>query len=236
MTLLLDELADLSVGLVITVDEVDISVDELRELVSTFQFFVGERREVALVLAGLPKKVMGLVTDGSISFLRRATHRHLGLLHPHEARESFKRTVESSGRSIDEIALATATEASGGYPYLIQLIGYHMWRQNPSRKSVTEDDVHEGVKFARAEMERVFEAILSEISEQDIGFLTAMTFDEHDSSISDIAQRLGVSMTYAGQYRLRLIGQGLIGARRRGMIGFELPMFKEYLREKAAAQ
>jgi len=231
MSRLLDGLAEQSIGLVITVDEVDISVDELRVLVATYQHFVGEERDVVLILAGLPKNVLQVVMDGTISFLRRATHRHLGLIPPHVVREMIKKTVRISNRTIDELALQRATQAAGGFPYLIQLVGFHMWRQEPDNTVISLEDAEDGIAFARAEMNPIFEVMLQEISEQDRNFLLAMAQDNEDSSISEIAQRLSVSMSYAGQYRLRLIAQGIIGERGRGRIGFAIPMLKEYLLE-----
>ena len=231
MSRLLDELAENSIGLVITVDEVDIRVDELRVLVTTYQHFVGEGRDVVLILAGLPKNVVQMVMDGTISFLRRATHRHLGLIPPHVVRETIKKTVKISSRTIDESALQRATQAAGGFPYLIQLVGFHMWRQNPDNTAISLEDAEDGITFARAEMNPIFEIMLREISGQDRNFLLAMIEDEEDSSVSEIAQRLGVSMSYVGQYRLRLIAQGIVGERGRGKIGFTIPMLKEYLLE-----
>ena len=81
MNTLLDELESQSIGLLITVDEVDIGFDELRLLVSTFQHFVRERRNVALLMAGLPHNVSALLHDKTISFLRRAVQHQLGAIH-----------------------------------------------------------------------------------------------------------------------------------------------------------
>jgi hypothetical protein len=42
-----------------------------------FQHFVWERREVALLLAGLPQQVSALLRDKQVSFLRRAFQHRL---------------------------------------------------------------------------------------------------------------------------------------------------------------
>jgi len=233
MNRILNELSEHSVGLVITVDEVDINVDELRHLVATFQHFVVERREVVLLLAGLPKHVSLLLQDRTVSFLRRAVHHHLGLVSFPEARETIRSTIELSERTIDDAALDKATGATGGYPFLIQLIGYHMWAQNPEENEISEDDADQGILQAQKDMEsRIFEVTLRELSAQDKRFLVAMTQDEDISRIGDIVKRLGISHSNAGQYRRRLITQGIIGERGWGEIGFDLPMFREFLIER----
>ncbi len=69
---LLDRLSEVDAGLLITVDEVDVSLDEMSHLVSTYQHFVRENRKVALVMAGLPFHISSLLSGKSTSFLRRA--------------------------------------------------------------------------------------------------------------------------------------------------------------------
>lgn len=54
------------------------------------------------------------------------------------------------------------------------------------------------------------------------------------SLVADMAQRMGVASNYASQYRARLVEQGIIGARGRGKVAFDMPRFKEFLRSKFA--
>lgn len=76
---------------------------------------------------------------------------------------------------------------------------------------------------------RVLDATYRELSEGDLRFLTAMLEDEGASRVSDIAHRLGVSSGYAAQYKRRLLEQGVIGERGRGIVDFDIPFFREYL-------
>ena len=77
MVRLLDALAERDIGLLITVDEVNPDIDEMVQLASVYQHFVGEDRKVALLMAGLPGKVSSLVSNESVSFLRRASRWNL---------------------------------------------------------------------------------------------------------------------------------------------------------------
>ena len=43
---------------------------------------------------------------------------------------------------------------------------------------------------------------------------------------------MGVASNYASQYKRRLLG--VIGERGRGLVGFDIPAFKEFLSEKAS--
>ena len=45
------------VGLLVTVDEVRVELDEMVRIASTYKHFVGGNRKVALLMVGLPGKV-----------------------------------------------------------------------------------------------------------------------------------------------------------------------------------
>ena len=51
--------------------------------------------------------------------------------------------------------------------------------------------------------------------------------------VSEIASRMGVASNYASQYKRRLLGDGVIGERERGLVGFDIPAFREFLSQKA---
>ena len=57
--------------------------------------------------------------------------------------------------------------------------------------------------------------------------------DSGPSRVSEIAKRMGVASNYASQYKRRLLEDGVIGERGRGLVGFDIPAFREFLSEKA---
>ena len=54
--------------------------------------------------------------------------------------------------------------------------------------------------------------------------------DSGPSRVSEIAKRMGD----ASQYKRRLLEDGVIGERGRGLVGFDIPAFREFLSEKAS--
>ena len=235
MTALIKELNEKSIGLLITVDEINIKVDELRTLIVTFQHFIRERREVALIMAGLPAKISDLLRDDSVSFLRRAFQHHLENIDENEVRYSLMKTIELAGREIDKQALDFAVKSTKGFPFMIQLIGYHIWRQHPEAAIISYEDVDEGVILAHNDMERmIYDSTYRDLSDKDVAFLVAMLDDSEFSKMSDIAKRMNVSSKYAGIYRKRLIDYGIIGDRGYGKVVFDLPMFREYVIKRTA--
>ena len=57
--------------------------------------------------------------------------------------------------------------------------------------------------------------------------------DSGPSRVSEIAKRMGVASNYTSQYKRRLLEDGVIGERGRGLVGFDIPAFREFLKEKA---
>ena len=47
--------------------------------------------------------------------------------------------------------------------------------------------------------------------------------DSGPSRVSEIAKRMGVASNYASQYKRRLLEDGVIGERGRGLVGFDIP-------------
>ncbi|MDR1184767.1 MAG: ATP-binding protein [Coriobacteriales bacterium] len=231
MELHLDALGAQNVGLLFTIDEVKAIEPELIRFVSIFQFFVRARRNVALLMAGLPGNVVQMLQVDSISFMRRAFQRTLDSLQQPETRKLIRDTIETAGRSIDNPALKVAASATSGLPFLVQLIGYYAFNQS-NKKTISLADVTAGITDSREDMKNmVLEATLNDLSEVEKRFLYAMATDRHESRVADIATRLGESNQYVGTYRRRLISQGIIAPVGRGKLAFAMPMLRELLLE-----
>ncbi|MBW3088906.1 ATP-binding protein [Bifidobacterium sp. 82T24] len=226
-------------GLLITLDETqDASIEDMTALATAAQHMLRENAEVAFVFAGLPSLISDLLNAKVLTFLRRASIKELGDVPLQEVREAFSSTIHGAGIGIDDEALDIATEATGGYPYMIQLVGYHMWRHARRRQDgpsnvITVDDVHSGVEQARAKLgEGACAPVVKQLSERALDYLNAMAVDDGPSATSDVAQRMGESMDYANIYRQRLIGEHIITSPARGQVDFAIPFLREYLRSQ----
>lgn len=233
MNRILDALAETDTGLLITVDEVQSDLDEMIQLAAVYQHFVREGRKAALIMAGLPHSISTLLQDKTVSFLRRSVSHHLGRVDDYEIEDAFAKTVRLGGRAIQKKALDRAVQATNGFPFMMQLVGYRSWEQDPLAAEVTVEHVELGISIAEKELKaRVLDSTYRSLSDGDIRFLHAMLADEGESRMADIAARMGVTPSYAGQYRNRLLAHGVIGERRRGVVAFELPAFRDYLAEQ----
>ena len=232
-TAMVKELNEQEIGLLITVDEVDAKCAPLRNLVDTYQHLVRERRNVALVMAGLPNNISQLLRDEKISFLRRAFPYRLDAVAEDEVAFTLRKTIELAGRSIKPEALRLAAASTKGFPFMIQLVGYNIWRQSPQNKAISLEDVEFGIKLAEGDMQRmIFDSTIQDLSEQDIRFLVTLARINSESDTAQIASAWGKDVNYTSKYRRRLLEQGIIGERVLGKIDFDIPMLRGYILER----
>ena len=233
LSMLVEELNEHGIGALFTIDEADPKCAEFQEFISAYQFLVREDRDVALLISGLPGKVSSLLDDESISFIRRAFQRPLRPISDTEVEQALLATIEGNGRRIDPDALSLCAEATSGYAYAIQVVGYYLWRDAPKDRDFNVKDAEHAVRMMHHEMERsVFIPTLLDLRQREEDYLRAMAQDEGRSSTSEVAKRMGISMTNASNLRRRLIQQCVITEIRMGTVDFDIPLLKDYLRSK----
>lgn len=230
MTDLLEVLNSKGIGLYITIDEVDPTLDEMIQFAAIYQLFVREGRKVGLLMAGLPYKVSSLLRDESVSFLRRSSQYQVGRIDDEEISRAFEATVELGGSSISHEVLEQAVEEIDGFPFMMQLVGFRSWEERAESGEMTRESVERGAGMAQRDMRnRILRPTLDELSDMDIAFLRAMLEDEKSSLPEDIAQRLSKTTSYVATYRKRLLDQGLIEMQGRTRMRIALPGIREYL-------
>jgi hypothetical protein len=237
-------------GILFTVDETQAACrDELVAISTAVQQIIvdqdmtsatdAEKHGIAFVFAGLPSLVDDLVNDDVLTFLRRAMRHDLGPIMVPDVRNAYQRSVQESGLSIgDEEALAAA-QASRGYPYLVQLVGYYMWQSAQRRKSARI----EGADVARATedagiafQDAVCAPAYKGLTAAQRSFLDMMAQDwPEPSSVAEVARRAGKSRSWASKYRESLIGSHVIEGMGGGQVAFAIPYLGDYLQQQLAA-
>jgi len=116
-----------------------------------------------------------------------------------------------------------------GYPYLMQLVGYYLWKTGGPE--IGRREVESAVKFSKADLFRnIHELVFRELSEKDREFVRVMgEIGSGQVPFGEIRQRMGVSAGYASKYRERLINAGVIHAASFGKLAFSPPYMTEYL-------
>lgn len=219
-------------GLLITLDEVHYAqLRELRELTGTIANAFSDGLPIAFAAAGLPATINSLVNDEISTYLRRSERVELGNLSIDGVRNGLLAPIQDNGKTIGQTGLSMAVEATGQYPYLVQLIGDQAWRNASDRVDITDQDVAVAVKTSRGLMfDQVHGPTFDQLSGREREFVKAMSLDEGDSAIRTIADRMEISAKNAGVFRIRLLAQGVIEAPERGRLRFAIPFSRDYFR------
>lgn len=230
MSGILDELKKKDIGLLITVDEVRVDIPEMIQLASFYQLFVRENAKISLVLAGLPGQVHQMLTHKEVSFLRRARQHVLDRISDREIREAFRKTVESEEKSFSSEALDMAVNASGGFAYMMQLVGYFIWEESGAEKVISEDCAAEGIRQAQIDFQNgVLDSTWRELSKGDRAFLIAMLPDSKYSTLTEVAKRMGKTSGYASTYKSRLLLSGAIEEQPGETFAYAIPSLRDYI-------
>lgn len=231
MSLLCDKLAEKGKGALILIDEVRTST-AMREVASAYQELVGDQKNLAIAMAGLPHAVSGVLNDKVLTFLNRATKVELGLISTHLIRAYYERSFRTIGIKVSDKLLDRAALSTRGFPYLMQLIGYYIIQYTPDSGEMTETIMDKVEKAAMGDMEdNVFKPILNPLSDNDKIFLQALARISGTVTTVKLQAKLGKKGPAIQPYRKRLLEAGVIEAPRRGELVFAVPFLAKYLLE-----
>lgn len=231
LEMLCDRLADAHKGVALLVDEVRPGLSSMRQLATAYQELVGDGKNVAMVMAGLPSVVSEVLDEDTLTFLNRANKVRLGPISLGAVRAYYASAFARAKRRIEPAVLEDATRATAGFPYLLQLIGYYLLAYTPEGGTITPDSLLNAKRSAYADLdENVFRAMIRPLSRADVEFLEAMSQDIGPTRTGSLMERLGVSQGHVQSYRRRLLDAGVITAPRRGEVAFVIPQLADYLR------
>lgn len=222
-------------GVLLTVDEIHAgSSDDLRQLAAALQHCVREGRWVSLGAAGLPAAIKGLLNDDVVTFLRRADRHDIGSIDPLAVERAIKVPIIDAGRTIDPSTVVAAADATGGYGFMIQLVGYYLWEV--SGDQITDADIAPAIDLAQRRVATLMlEPTLEDLSPSARRYLMAMSLDDGVSRSGEVAERMGLTTKGASMHRDKLLATGIISAPGHGLVDLEVPYLREHLRRNPIA-
>ena len=231
LSLLCEELTKRKKGVLFLIDEIRASTPEMRIFATTYQRLVGDGMNVAVAMAGLPNAISSVLNDKILTFLNRANKVVLNPFCISDVSACYAKAFRNLEIEFDAETLNTAAYATDGYPYLLQLVGYHMLKFLDGESKLTATMVELAVSHSkRALGSDVILPCLNPLSAEDKRFLRAMAIDSEESRVLDIRDRLQVGKSHVQTYRRRLLEAGLIHSLSRGMLAFSIPYLGQYLR------
>ena len=233
LSVLCRQLNEKGKDVLILIDEVQANSPELKQLIVAFQELVGEGRRIAIVFAGLPMAISSTLNDHVLTFLNRAVKISLPPLRIGEIEAYFSQAFSELGVLLSDERITEAAEATEGSPFLMQLIGHYLTVLAEEQLPMKEDVFQKALSLAKRDFKNdVCGTTLAALSEQDRVFLETMAQSDDAVSLTEIAERMGVSNSYAQLYKRRLIQAGVIMQPQRGFVSFAVPYLKDYLSEE----
>ena len=140
--------------------------------------------------------------------------------------------ADAAGRPFDGDALTVLADATGGYPYFVQLFGDYAWQTSDGHTRITLDDANQAIDLARHDSERgLYVARWKKLPAGEQTYLTAMarisTLDPVRTG--QIADTLGKPITALSAVRNRLLDRGIIVAPSTGHVAASIPGFLDYV-------
>ena len=231
-------------GIVFTIDEAQAaSMADMVALATTIQHVIrdedmrdvsdSDKHGVAFVFAALPSLMDELLHERVLTFLRRSVQHDLGLVAYPDVRSAYIEVVREGGLAIDFEVAELAAEASDGYPYMIQLVGYYMWRAAEVRgsKEIEEADVIQGKKDALVLFDdAVCAPLFDGLTAAQKLFVKAVAKEvPQPAKVSEIASRAHRSASWVSKYRASLIKERVVESAGYGLVWLSAPHLAEYV-------
>ena len=218
-------------AIVLLVDEIQyLQKGDLSALIMALHKISQRQLPLLLFGAGLPQ-LAKLAGDAKSYAERLFDYPPIGPLDPKSARHALaapalREDVEYEGAALDYVIGQT-----GRYPFFLQVWGSHCWDE-AGKSPITLADAKAATTAAIAALdEGIFKVRLARLTDRQKAYARAMAeFGPEPVNSSDIANSLGLSLSQAAPIRDELIKKGMAYSPERGLVGFTVPKFDEFMR------
>lgn len=218
-------------AIVLLIDEIQyIQNTDLGALIMALHKISQRQLPVLLFGGGLPQ-LAKLAGDAKSYAERLFDYPPIGALDPASARQAVAAPALREGVTFEDEALDYIVAQTGGYPFFLQVWGEHCWEVAPS-SPVTLAHAKEASERAVAALdENIFKVRLARLTEREKSYARAMAeLGPEPATSTAVAAVMGLSPTQLAATRDHLIKKGMAYSPQRGLIGFTVPKFDEYMR------
>jgi hypothetical protein len=218
-------------AIVLLIDEIQyLQKGDLSALIMAMHKISQRQLPLLLFGAGLPQ-LAKLAGDAKSYAERLFEYPPIGPLDDRSARLALAAPVEREGVKYSKDALDYVVEQTGRYPFFLQVWGAHCW-ETAAKSPITLADAKVASAAATAALdEGIFKVRLARLTERQRAYALAMAaFGSEPVSSSEVANALNLSLSQAAPIRDELIKKGMAYSPERGLIGFTVPKFDEFMR------
>lgn len=218
-------------AVVILIDEIQyLSKTDLSALIMALHKISQRQLPLLLFGGGLPQ-LAKLAGDAKSYAERLFDYPPIGPLDPASARRAMAAPAERESVVYTDEALDYIIDQTGRYPFFLQVWGAHCWEVAAKSPISLKDAKEASVRAVAALDEGIFKVRLARLTDRQKAYARAMAeFGGEPVSSSDVARALGLSLSQAAPIRDELVKKGMAYSPERGLIGFTVPKFDEFLR------
>lgn len=220
-------------GIVLLVDEIQMLVkEEFNALILAMHILQQEQVPLALIGAGLPT-LPRLAGEAKSYAERLFDYPVVDKLSFEDSCEALQTPAQREGAEFTPEALRAVYEYSRGYPYFLQVWGYHVWNQSVGPRITAEDVEAASVKVQTRLDDGFFRVRFDRLTDGEKRYARAMAeLREEECPTARIAAVLGRKATSLATTRDRMMRKGMIFSPRQGVVSFSVPLFGNFLRRK----
>ena len=218
-------------GVLILLDEIQfLSKLQLEAVVMAIHKAVQRSLPITMVGAGLPQ-IAELAGEAKSYSERLFKFPEIGRLSIDDATTALQDPASEQGVTFTDDALVAAYEATGGYPYFIQELGYAAWPLADDNV-VTSEDIADAERVFEAKLDASFFRVrLDRTSDLERAYLRAMAqLGPEPQLASDVASLLHRTSEQCGPTRSTLIQKGLLYTPQHGYASFTVPHFDRFMK------
>ncbi|HRE44176.1 MAG TPA: ATP-binding protein [Terricaulis sp.] len=218
-------------AVVLLIDEIQyLQKNDLSALIMAMHKMAQRQLPLLLFGGGLPQ-LAKLAGDAKSYAERLFDYPPIGALDEAGARLALTAPAEREGVKYNKDALDFIIEQTGRYPFFLQVWGAHCW-EAAAKSPITLADAKRASETAVAALdEGIFKVRLARLTDRQKVYARAMAnFGPEPVNSSDVARALKLSLSQAAPIRDELIKKGMTYSPERGLIGFTVPKFDEFMR------
>ncbi len=216
---------------VIMIDEVQyVTKSDLSALIMALHKISQRQLPLLFFGAGLPQ-LAKLAGDAKSYAERLFDYPEIDRLEAKSARAALVEPAKWESVEYKDDALDIILEETDGYPFFLQVWGYHAWEIAPS-SPITSEHARSATKSAIAALDTgFFKVRFDRLTNRQQEYARAMAkLGPFPATSTSVANVLGVTVKQAAPIRDEVIKKGMAYSPKRGLVAFTVPKFDEFIK------
>jgi hypothetical protein len=218
-------------AIVLLIDEIQyLQKNDLGALIMALHKIAQRQLPLLMFGGGLPQ-LAKLAGDAKSYAERLFDYPPIGPLDEAGARLALTAPAERESVTYTPEALDYIVAQTGRYPFFLQVWGAHCW-EAATKSPITLAEAKIASAAATAALdEGIFKVRLARLTERQKTYARAMAeMGPEPVNSSEIAKMLGLTLSQAAPIRDELVKKGMAYSPERGLVGFTVPKFDDYMR------